>query len=86
MISNPRALLTGILLGLTAFAQALVLRNLTLSLDPRQMLDQHTFVPEGSNDLRGPCPGMNLLANHNYIPHNGIANVDNSLTACLQGK
>ncbi|KAJ7339185.1 hypothetical protein DFH08DRAFT_783601 [Mycena albidolilacea] len=48
------------------------------------MLDQHPFVPEGPNDLRGPCPGMNLLANHNYIPHNGIANVDNSLTACLQ--
>ncbi|KAJ6450188.1 Chloroperoxidase [Mycena sanguinolenta] len=84
MISNPRALLTGFLLGPIAFAQAFVLRNLTLRLDPRQMLDQHPFVPEASNDLRGPCPGMNLLANHNYIPHNGITNVDNSLTACLQ--
>jgi Peroxidase, family 2 len=20
---------------------------------------------------RGPCPGLNTLANHNYLPHNG---------------
>ncbi|KAK0127152.1 hypothetical protein ONS96_006705 [Cadophora gregata f. sp. sojae] len=35
----------------------------------------HKFVPPGKNDLRGPCPGLNAMANHNYIPHNGIATI-----------
>ncbi|TID13993.1 aromatic peroxygenase [Venturia nashicola] len=34
---------------------------------------EHKFFPPGPKDLRGPCPGLNALANHNYIPHNGIA-------------
>ena len=25
----------------------------------------HAYVAPGSNDVRGPCPGMNVLANHN---------------------
>ncbi|KAE9403079.1 Cloroperoxidase [Gymnopus androsaceus JB14] len=25
----------------------------------------------GEGDLRGPCPFLNALANHNYLPHNG---------------
>nr|XP_018904130.1 PREDICTED: aromatic peroxygenase-like [Bemisia tabaci] len=36
----------------------------------------HKFVAPGPGDQRGPCPGLNALANHNYIPHNGIATVD----------
>ncbi|KAJ4411675.1 hypothetical protein N0V82_008950 [Gnomoniopsis sp. IMI 355080] len=32
----------------------------------------NAFVAPGSGDIRGPCPGLNALANHNYIPHNGI--------------
>lgn len=26
----------------------------------------------GPNDIRGPCPGLNALANHNFISHDGI--------------
>ncbi|KAJ3875198.1 hypothetical protein F5051DRAFT_70095 [Lentinula edodes] len=37
---------------------------------------QHAFVPPGSGDFRGPCPGLNAMANHGYIPHNGIATID----------
>ncbi|KAF7328405.1 Cloroperoxidase [Mycena venus] len=33
----------------------------------------HPFIAPGPNDQRGPCPGMNTLANHGYIPRNGIA-------------
>ncbi|QSZ29634.1 hypothetical protein DSL72_004150 [Monilinia vaccinii-corymbosi] len=33
----------------------------------------HAFIPPGPNDLRGPCPGLNALANHNFLPHNGFA-------------
>ncbi|KAJ6621010.1 Chloroperoxidase [Mycena sp. CBHHK59/15] len=34
----------------------------------------HAFVPPDleSGDIRGPCPALNALANHNYLPHNGI--------------
>jgi hypothetical protein len=29
----------------------------------------------------GPCPGLNAMANHNYIPHNGVA----TITQFIQG-
>jgi len=35
----------------------------------------HPFMPPGPTDVRGPCPGLNTLANHGYIPRNGIATV-----------
>ncbi|KAK4896475.1 hypothetical protein LTR27_005691 [Elasticomyces elasticus] len=35
----------------------------------------HAFTPPGSADARGFCPGLNALANHNYLPHNGIATI-----------
>ena len=25
----------------------------------------------GPNDIRGPCPGLNTLANHGYLPRDG---------------
>ncbi|KAF7309995.1 Cloroperoxidase [Mycena indigotica] len=33
----------------------------------------HPFIAPGAEDQRGPCPAMNTLANHGYIPRNGIA-------------
>lgn len=43
-----------------------------------QLIDvsgKHAFTPPNfeAGDLRGPCPGLNALANHNYLPHNGVA-------------
>ncbi|KAH9223305.1 Chloroperoxidase [Leptodontidium sp. 2 PMI_412] len=35
----------------------------------------HQIVPPGKNDLRGPCPGLNAMTNHNCIPHNGVATI-----------
>ncbi len=29
------------------------------------------WTPPGPSDLRSPCPGLNALANHNFIPHDG---------------
>ncbi|KAI0814073.1 hypothetical protein GGR55DRAFT_687083 [Xylaria sp. FL0064] len=36
---------------------------------------EHAFVPPNfkAGDQRGPCPGLNALANHGYLPHNGVA-------------
>ncbi|KAG4443443.1 hypothetical protein IFR05_001122 [Cadophora sp. M221] len=41
---------------------------------------QYSFVaPKAPNtangDQRGPCPGLNAMANHGYIPHNGVATI-----------
>ncbi|KAJ7114931.1 Chloroperoxidase [Mycena epipterygia] len=32
----------------------------------------NAFLPPGEGDFRGPCPGLNALANHNFIPHDGV--------------
>lgn len=37
----------------------------------------HEFMPPDweAGDVRGLCPGLNTLANHNYLPRNGVATV-----------
>ncbi|KAK5117333.1 hypothetical protein LTR62_005950 [Meristemomyces frigidus] len=40
----------------------------------------HAFVAPGATDQRGPCPGLNAMANHGYLPHNGIATIDDLVT------
>ncbi|KAJ7346173.1 Chloroperoxidase [Mycena albidolilacea] len=59
--------------------RALHLGNRTVAaFDPAaQLIDvtgDHAFeAPNFENgDLRGPCPGLNAMANHKFIPHNGI--------------
>jgi hypothetical protein len=44
----------------------------------------HAFQPPNfaQGDQRGPCPGLNALANHGYIPRNGIVGVSPSGNAC----
>ncbi|PHH70433.1 hypothetical protein CDD82_7105 [Ophiocordyceps australis] len=45
-----------------------------LGSQPISTSGEHEFVPPGPGDERGPCPGLNALANHGYLPHNGKAN------------
>ncbi|KAI5119579.1 hypothetical protein M0805_006464 [Coniferiporia weirii] len=33
--------------------------------------DLHPFIPSREGDSRSPCPALNSLANHSYIPHSG---------------
>ncbi|KAG0648672.1 Dothistromin biosynthesis peroxidase dotB [Hyphodiscus hymeniophilus] len=42
---------------------------------------KYAYVAPTSSDLRGPCPGLNAMANHGYIPHNGVA----TITQFIQG-
>jgi len=44
----------------------------------------HAFNPPGDGDQRGPCPGLNALANHGYLPHNGVATIDEFITSTNQ--
>ncbi|KAL8735008.1 MAG: hypothetical protein Q9166_001133 [cf. Caloplaca sp. 2 TL-2023] len=37
-----------------------------------------------AGDKRGPCPGLNALANHGYLPHNGIAPMTTIIQAVNQ--
>jgi len=41
----------------------------------------HEYVPPGDGDLRGPCPGLNAFANHNFLPHDGYATVQQFIDA-----
>ncbi|KAK4544336.1 hypothetical protein LTR36_004227 [Oleoguttula mirabilis] len=41
----------------------------------------HQFVAPGPNDIRGPCPGLNAAANHNFLAHDGITTFDELVDA-----
>ncbi|KAK7446345.1 hypothetical protein VKT23_014551 [Stygiomarasmius scandens] len=48
--------------------------------------DDHRYIAPGPNDLRGPCPGLNTLANHGYLPRDGRnINVTTILDAGFNG-
>ncbi len=32
---------------------------------------QYTYQPPGPDDSRSPCPALNALANHGYLPRDG---------------
>jgi hypothetical protein len=46
------------------------------SVDPDNFRPEpgYHFIPPGPNDSRGPCPGLNLLANYGYLPRDGYVN------------
>lgn len=46
----------------------------------------NAFVPPGPGDIRGPCPGLNALANHNYIPHNGVPTFAQAIEGTTKGE
>ncbi|KAG9314996.1 heme-thiolate peroxidase [Chiua virens] len=45
----------------------------------------HPYIPDQSGDIRGPCPGLNTLASHGYLPHNGVATPAHIITAVQEG-
>ncbi|KAJ3568217.1 heme-thiolate peroxidase [Leucocoprinus birnbaumii] len=46
---------------------------------------QHPFKPLRPGDIRGPCPGMNTLASHGYIPRTGVASPSQIIEAVGEG-
>ncbi|KAG8991417.1 hypothetical protein FRB94_012522 [Tulasnella sp. JGI-2019a] len=45
----------------------------------------HPFIAPGPTDQRGPCPALNTLTNHGYLPHNGIVNMDQMIEGTAEG-
>jgi len=46
----------------------------------------HKFVaPNLATDARGPCPGLNAMANHGYLPHNGVGTHTDFITGTFKG-
>lgn len=45
----------------------------------------YVFQAPGPGDSRGPCPGLNLLANYGYLPRNGHVTLGQALEAVARG-
>jgi hypothetical protein len=52
---------------------------------PIDISGRHAFKAPGRNDQRGPCPGLNALANHAYISRNGVTSFAEVVAAINQG-
>ncbi|CAK5282647.1 unnamed protein product [Mycena citricolor] len=48
---------------------------------PIDVSGAHAFHPPVPGDFRGPCPALNALANHGYIPRSGYAGVSQAISA-----
>lgn len=56
-----------------------------LNPDDKRPESGYTFQAPGPNDSRGPCPGLNLLANYGYLPRDGYVNYGQVLEATARG-
>ncbi|KAF8153436.1 aromatic peroxygenase precursor [Crassisporium funariophilum] len=45
----------------------------------------HPWMPLRRGDMRGPCPGLNTLASHGWLPRNGIATPAQIVNAVQEG-
>jgi hypothetical protein len=52
---------------------------------PIDITGNHAFKAPRETDKRGPCPGLNALANHAYISRTGITSFAEVVTAINQG-
>lgn len=41
---------------------------------------ENAWIAPGAGDIRGPCPGLNAAANHGYLPRNGIATIEQTVS------
>lgn len=54
-------------------------RRAPVGFDPKaqavSVTGDHRFIAPTKNDFRGPCAGLNALANHGYISRNGYTSI-----------
>ncbi|EPQ30141.1 uncharacterized protein PFL1_02258 [Pseudozyma flocculosa PF-1] len=44
----------------------------------------HEWRAPQPGDIRGPCPGLNVLANHGYFPRNGVVKLETAIEVVEQ--
>ncbi|KAJ4336314.1 hypothetical protein N0V87_005465 [Didymella glomerata] len=59
------------ILALSAAASSALAFPTYADVKTRQAWQAQPWTAPGANDARGPCPGLNTLANHGYLPSNG---------------
>ncbi|KAK7049760.1 hypothetical protein VNI00_005791 [Paramarasmius palmivorus] len=73
---------------LTPVAVAITFVGGASAVDPHDLVDwsKHQFEPAKPTDARGPCPGLNTLANHGFLPRDGRnISIPTVLKAGLEG-
>lgn len=64
--------------------QTALAKKRSSSPSPIDVSGDHAFVPPSEGDQRGPCPGLNALANHNYVSHDGAISIVEQITAAVE--
>ncbi|KAI5365032.1 Putative chloroperoxidase [Septoria linicola] len=64
-----------------------IVGSVASSINPDNLRPEKGFVfkEPGPGDARGPCPGLNLLANYGYLPRNGYVNMGQVVEATSRG-
>jgi hypothetical protein len=64
-----------------------LLKSVAAAVDPDNKRPEpgYYFQAPGPEDSRGPCPGLNLLANYGYLPRDGFVNYGQVLEATARG-
>lgn len=64
-----------------------MLGSVASSVDASDLRPQpgYTFEAPGPGDSRGPCPGLNLLANYGYLPRDGHVTFSEVVNATAVG-
>lgn len=79
------AYFTAVALGSAIHGSHLHTKKLLLDLSgqPIEVTGDHEFIPPNfeAGDQRGPCPGLNALANHGYISRDGVTSLAESILA-----
>lgn len=87
-VANPEPQLVSNLVGsLTNTVTGLLGAVAQGALDPQNKRPEpgFEFKAPGPNDSRGPCPGLNLLANHGYLPRDGHVTLGQVIEATARG-
>ncbi|PPJ57317.1 hypothetical protein CBER1_07932 [Cercospora berteroae] len=77
-----RGLVTGLVESVSGYAGAIAAQVNQDNLRPEPGFE---FQEPGPDDARGPCPGLNLLANYGYLPRDGIVTMGEVIEAVQRG-
>ncbi|KAJ6510803.1 Cloroperoxidase [Mycena sanguinolenta] len=83
--SNSPTTLTTVKMKLLKFSLFLAIATITKA-KGSDASSGHRWIAPTATDLRSPCPGLNTLANHGYLPRNGMnISIPMILNAAIDG-